>query len=143
MYIVHCTFEEVLLNKFHTGDTKTYHKRVGEADVAAFESGKVHPVYATFALARDAEWACRMFVLEMKEADEEGIGTFVSVEHVSPAMVGQTVTFVATITELKGNSIVCSYTASVGSRLVARGEQGQKILKKERLQQLFSSLQDE
>ena len=116
---------------------------VVEADVAAFDSGKVHPVYATFALARDAEWACRLFVLEMKEADEEGIGTFVTVEHISPALVGQTVTFVATIKEQKGNRIVCTYTASVGNRLIAQGEQGQKILKKERLQQLFSSLKDE
>ncbi len=140
---IHCTFEEVLNDKFHIGDTKSYQKLVGEADVAAFDSGKVHPVYATFALARDAEWACRLFVLEMKEVDEEGIGTYVNVEHVSPALVGQTVTFEATIKELKGNSIVCNYTASVGSRVIARGEQGQKILKKERLQQLFSSLQDE
>jgi len=125
-----------------TGDTKTYLKEVTEADVAAFESGQVHPVYATFALARDAEWACRLFVLEMKEADEEGIGTFVTVQHVSPALVGQTVAFEATIKELKGNSIVCTYTAKVGERLVAHGEQGQKILKQERLQQLFSSLKD-
>lgn len=102
----------------------------------------VHPVYATFALARDAEWACRLFVLDMKEADEEGIGTFVTVQHQSPALLGQTVTFVATITELKGNSIVCTYTAHVGSRLVATGEQGQKILKRDRLQQLFGSLQE-
>lgn len=116
---------------------------MGEADVAAFESGKVHPVYATFALARDAEWVCRLFVLQMKEADEEGIGTFVTVEHVSPALVGQTVTFVATIKELNGNSIVCTYTASVGPRLIAKGEQGQKMLKQERLQQLFGSLKDE
>jgi fluoroacetyl-CoA thioesterase len=133
----------LILSKFHIGDTKTYQKRVGEADVAAFDSGKVHPVYATFALARDAEWACRLFVLEMKEADEEGIGTFVNVEHISPVLVDQTVTFVATIKELKGNSIVCTYIASVGNRLVAKGEQGQKILKKERLLQLFGSLKDE
>jgi fluoroacetyl-CoA thioesterase len=143
LYLLHCTFEALIHDKFQIGDTMTYQKVVSEADVAAFESGKVHPVYATFALARDAEWACRLFVLEMKEADEEGIGTFVNVEHISPALVGQTVTFVATIKELKGNSIVCTYTASIGSRLVAKGEQGQKILKLERLQQLFGSLKDE
>lgn len=143
LYILHRTFDKMLMDKFHIGDTKTHHKVVAEDDVAAFDSGKVHPVYATFALARDAEWACRLFVLEMKEADEEGIGTFVTVEHISPALVGQTVTFVATIKELKGNSIVCTYTASVGNRLIAQGEQGQKIMKKERLKQLFSSLKDE
>ncbi len=131
-----------MLTHTHIGDTKTYLKQVTEADVAAFDSGQVHPVYATFALARDAEWACRLFVLDLKDADEEGIGTFVTVQHVSPALVGQTVTFVATVKELKGNSIVCSYTAKVGNRLVAHGEQGQKILKQERLQQLFSSLKE-
>lgn len=131
-----------MLPKFKSADTKTYLKEVTEADVATFESGQVHPVYATFALARDAEWACRLFVLEMKEPDEEGIGTFVTVQHVSPALVGQTVAFVATIKELKGNSIVCTYTAKVGERLVAHGEQGQKILKQDRLQQLFGSLKD-
>ena len=131
-----------MLTHTHIGDTKTYLKQVTEADTAAFDSGQVHPVYATFALARDAEWACRLFVLDMKEADEEGIGTFVTVQHVSPALVGQTVAFEATVKELKGNSIVCSYTAKVGERLVAHGEQGQKILKQERLQQLFSSLKD-
>ncbi len=132
----------MILNKFHIGDTKTYRKQVTEADTAAFEGGQVHPVYATFALARDAEWACRLFVLDMKEAGEEGIGTFVTVEHLSPALMGQTVAFEATVKELKGNSIVCTYTAKVGDRLVAKGEQGQKILKRERLNQLFEGLKE-
>lgn len=132
-----------MLPKFSIGHTKVYLKQVTAADVAAFNGDIIHPVYATFALARDAEWACRQFVLEMKEADEEGIGTFVTVEHLSPALTGQTVTFETTIKELKGNSIVCSYTAKVGNRLIAQGEQGQKILKKERLQLLFGSLKEE
>ncbi|CAN5217837.1 hypothetical protein BH09BAC1_BH09BAC1_12020 [soil metagenome] len=131
-----------MLATFRIGDTKIFLKHVSVADVAAFDSGQVHPVYATFALARDAEWVCRLFVLEMKEADEEGIGTFIMVQHVGPALVGQTVTFEATIKELKGNNIVCSYTAKVDKRLVAHGEQGQKILKQERLQQLFGSLKE-
>jgi hypothetical protein len=62
-------------------------------DCASFESGNVHPVYATFALGRDAEWACRLFVLEMKEAYEEGIGTFLTIHHKSPALVGSNVLF--------------------------------------------------
>ena len=45
----------------------------------------VHPFYSTFALGRDVEWACRQFVLEMKEEDEEGIGTFLNITHKSPA----------------------------------------------------------
>lgn len=125
---------------FKPGDTKTFERKVTEADTAAFETGEVHPVYATFALARDAEWACRLFVLEMKEADEEGIGTQVEVKHHSPAKVGETVIFTAKVKHIERNEILCSYTASVGDRLIASGTQTQKILKQEKLKALFGAL---
>lgn len=127
-------------NPFKIGDRKTFLKTVAKEDSATFDSGEVHPVYATFALGRDAEWACRLFVLEMKENDEEGIGTFLTVKHHSPALVGQEVVFEAEIYELQNNTINCRYTARVGNRLVAEGEQGQKILKKEKIERLFASL---
>ena len=60
---------------FKPGDKKTHQVEVKSTDVAAFENGMVHPFYATFALGRDAEWSSRLFVLDMKEEDEEGIGT--------------------------------------------------------------------
>lgn len=99
--------------------------------------GRIHPVYATFALARDAEWTCRLFVLEMKDDDEEGIGIKVTVDHKSPALVGSIVVFTATLQSAIGNTVVCTYTAYVGDRLIAEGEQVQKILKKDRVQQLY------
>jgi fluoroacetyl-CoA thioesterase len=129
-------------NPFKIGDIKSYEILVTEKDTASFESGNVHPVYATFALGRDAEWCCRLFVLEMKESDEEGIGTFLSIEHQSPALLGSMVRFEAKISKLEKNEIVCSYEAKVGERLIAKGEQGQKILKKEKLETLFNNLSD-
>ncbi len=127
-------------NPFATNDKKTFTKVVEQNDTATFEAGAVHPVYATFALGRDAEWACRLFVLEMKEAHEEGIGTFLYINHHSPAKVGETVMFTATFKELKGNHLICSYEAKVGERLIAQGETGQKILNKEKLETLFNNL---
>jgi predicted thioesterase len=100
----------------------------------------VHPFYATFALGRDAEWACRQFVLNMKEDDEEGIGTFLHIQHKSPAMLGDTVTISAKIIRLEGNTLNCEFLVNVGERLVAEGTQGQKILKKERVKQLIEGL---
>jgi fluoroacetyl-CoA thioesterase len=82
---------------------------VRREDIAEFSTGVVHPFYATFALGRDAEWACRQFVLQMKEEDEEGIGTFLNIEHRSPAMLGETVEITAEITALEGHSVVCKY----------------------------------
>jgi predicted thioesterase len=126
---------------FENGDIKTYSKIVEAFDTATFDSGQVHPVYATFALGRDAEWVCRLFVIEMKEHDEEGIGTFLHVNHHSPALIGNTVNFNATFERLDGNHVICSFEAKVGERLIASGQTGQKILKKEKLERLFSGLQ--
>ncbi|MBO9155084.1 thioesterase family protein [Chitinophaga sp. GCM10012297] len=129
-----------MLQTFKPGDVKTFERQVTKADCALFDSGPVHPVYATFALARDAEWCCRLFVLEMKEEDEEGIGTMLSVQHVSPAPEGAVVLFTATVKSLRGNEIICSFEARCGERLIASGEQGQKILKKTKLENLFRAL---
>lgn len=128
---------------FKVGELKSFDKVVTESDAATFDEGNVHPVYATFSLARDAEWTCRLFVLEMKEADEEGIGTFINVKHHSPALIGEKVQFTAKIKSIEGNAIICSYEAKVHERLIATGEQGQKILKKDRIKQLFEKIENE
>jgi fluoroacetyl-CoA thioesterase len=125
---------------FAVGDKKIFKKTVLKEDTAAFEAGLVHPVYATFALGRDAEWACRLFVLEMKEEGEEGIGTFLHINHHSPALIGQEVVFEAMVELQEKNELICSYTAKVGERLIASGKTGQKIIRKEKLEQLFGSL---
>lgn len=125
---------------FKIGDCKTFEKMVGTFDIAEFESGKVHDVYGTFALGRDAEWSSRLFVLEMKDEDEEGIGTFLNIKHHSPAMLGDQVVFTACITKLEKNIVDCKVEAKVGERLIASCETGQKIIKKEKLNLLFESL---
>jgi fluoroacetyl-CoA thioesterase len=125
---------------FQRGDVKQFKTVVRPEDVAMFESGVVHNLYSTFALARDAEWCTRLFVLEMKDDDEEGIGTFVHVNHVSPAKLHTEISFTGVIDEIHGNAINCSFEARAGDRLVATGKTGQKILKKSKLEQLFNRL---
>jgi len=127
-------------NPFQIGEKKQFQRIVRQEDCAAFDSGQVHPVYATFALARDAEWTCRLFVLEMKESNEEGIGTFIHVEHHAPALVGEQVNFEAVLDSVKGNEIICTFTAKTTREVIASGKQGQKILKKEKLEILFGKL---
>ncbi len=129
-----------MINPFNIGDTKTFTHKVVDGDAARFESGEVHNVYSTFALSRDAEWSGRLFVLEMKEPGEEGIGTGITVTHHAPALMGQEVVFTATLAEVNKNEVVVDYTAHVGDRLVGSGKTWQKILKKEKLDRLFDSL---
>jgi predicted thioesterase len=122
------------------GDIRKITKTVTEADLATFETGNVHPFYATFALGRDVEWACRQFVLDMKDDDEEGIGTFLNITHKSPALLGDVVEIRALLTELHGNTVNCSFVVMVSDRLVAEGTQGQKILKREKLDRLIDQI---
>jgi hypothetical protein len=130
----------MIIDLFKIGSQKTFSKLVEQADCASFNSSLVHPVYATFALGRDAEWACRLFVLEMKEDQEEGIGTFLNISHKSPALLGSKVEFTATIKSIQKNEIICTFIAKVGNRIIAEGEQGQKIIVKQKLEKLFKGL---
>ncbi len=127
-------------NPFKIGDQKVYESLVTDDKLARFDAGLVHPVYSTFALGKDAEWACRLFVLEMKEAGEEGIGSYLFIEHLSPALLGSTVKITARLEEVKGNEIMCTFEASCGERLIAKGKTGQKIIRKDRFEALLESL---
>lgn len=122
------------------GEIRIITKTVIDSDLATFETGNVHPFYSTFALGRDVEWACRQFVLEMKEDDEEGIGTFLHITHKSPAILSDKVEIRATLIELEGNTVNCSFVVMVSDRLVAEGTQGQKILKKEKVLRLIDQI---
>ena len=122
---------------FKPGDKKEYKSVVSRDDVAAFHGNVVHDVCSTFSLARDIEWTTRQFVLEMRESDEEGIGTFVNIAHKSPAFVGEEITFTGIVEKINGHELICSFVARVGDRLIAEGTTGQKILKKEKIHKLF------
>jgi fluoroacetyl-CoA thioesterase len=125
---------------FNIGDTVSLEFKVIASDLAQFNGQMVHPFYSTFSLGRDAEWTCRQFVLQMKEEGEEGIGTFLNIQHKSPALLGEIVVINAEIIRLDGNQIDCSFQATVGSRLIAEGEQGQRILKKSKIQGIIDTL---
>ncbi len=129
-------------NIFKPGDEKRFVRKVRAEDTARFDAGEVHPVYGTFAVARDAEWTCRLFVLDMLEAGEEGVGTFVSVEHLSPAPVGAEVEFAASVESIQNNEIVCTFVARLGDKPVAQGRQIQKIVNLEKFRKKLSQLEN-
>lgn len=127
---------------FKQGDQKVYRKIVTEEDQAIFHGEVLHSVCSTFALARDFEWSSRLFFLEMKEDDEEGVGIFLSIDHKSPAFVGEELKIVATIENIERNELICSIEATCDNRIVAIGKTGQKMLKKDKLMRLFTKLYD-
>jgi fluoroacetyl-CoA thioesterase len=123
---------------FKPGDTKVYATMVKIEDQAIFHGELLHAVCSTFALARDMEWSSRLFFIEMKEPDEEGVGTFLEITHRSPAFVGETITITATVKSLTGNELLCDIEVKCGNRLIAIGKTGQRMLKKERLNAIFT-----
>ena len=122
---------------FQKGAEKIHSFVVRHEDIAVFEGKQVHPVCSTFVLAREIEWSSRLFVLEMKEEDEEGIGTMLAVNHKSPALVGEEMTIIAKVKSLIENELICDIEVKVEDRIIAVGETGQKILKKEKINKIF------
>jgi fluoroacetyl-CoA thioesterase len=123
---------------FKPGDKKQMIYRVKDEDVASFSGELVHPVCATFTLAREVEWATRQFVLEMRSEDEEGIGTFLSIHHKGPAFVGEQLVIESVVESIDGHELICSYIARVDDRLIAEGKTGQKIFKREKINALLT-----
>lgn len=124
-------------NVFKPGDQKYFIKTVQEDDCAIFNGELLHRVCSTFSLARDFEWSSRLFFLEMKDEDEEGVGTMLSIEHKSPALVGEEIAFTATVEKIERHELICNIEAKSGDRLIAIGKTGQKMLKTEKLKELF------
>lgn len=124
---------------FKPGSRKVHKRVVTESDLASFSGEALHPVCATFALARDFEFSSRLFFIDMKEENEEGVGTFLSIDHKSPAFVGDEIVFTATVIRIRGNELTCSIEAKVGNRLIATGTTGQKMLTKDKLAKIFTN----
>ena len=123
---------------FKPGDTKVYQTIVKHEDQAAFHGQVLHAVCSTFALARDMEWSSRLFFIDMKDDDEEGVGTFLEITHRSPAFVGETLTLTATVKSLTGNELLCDIEVRCGDRIIAYGKTGQRMLKKDKMNAIFT-----
>jgi fluoroacetyl-CoA thioesterase len=105
------------------------------------ELGRVHPVYATYWLARHMELAGRKVLLGFLEEGEEGIGQAVSVDHLALALPGMQITVQASHAYTQGNRVVCQCLAhnQLGD-LIGRGQTVQVVLPQKRLDQLFDQL---
>jgi predicted thioesterase len=96
------------------------------------ELGPVHPVYATYSMARHFEEAGRKLLLAHLEPGEAGIGTAVSVEHLAPAWPGDEVRVTARCAGVRGNRLTCACSAvDAAGRELGRGTTVQAVLPEE------------
>jgi fluoroacetyl-CoA thioesterase len=111
-----------------------------ELTVRFDELGPVHPVYATYSMAKHFEEAGRKLLLRHLELGEAGIGREVSVEHVGPAWVGDVIRVTARCVEVRGNRLTCDCTAvDVADRLLGRGSTVQVVLTEDALEERIGS----
>ncbi len=108
-------------------------------DTPDFGDGPLHPVMSTYTLAREAEWAGRLFALQLKNDHQEGIGSAITIKHRAPAFIGQTIKFEARCTHWDGKRLDCSFVATVDDVVIAEGTTGQVILPKEQIKQMMGS----
>ncbi|WP_138759839.1 thioesterase family protein [Modestobacter altitudinis] len=100
-----------------------------EMTVRFDQLGPVHPVYATYRMAEHFEEAGRALLLPHLEPGEEAIGRSLSVEHLAPAWVGDTVRVSAACLELTGNRLTCACRAvDAAGRELGHGTTVQVVL---------------
>ena len=100
-----------------------------EMTVRFDQLGPVHPVYATYSMAKHFEEAGRKLLLPSLEPGEAAIGRSLSVEHLAPAWVGDTVRVSAECVELRGNRLTCACRAvAADGRELGHGSTVQVVL---------------
>jgi predicted thioesterase len=105
------------------------------------ELGAVHPVYATYWMAKHFEEAGRKIILPFLEDGEGGIGAQVEVIHTGPALPGMTVTVTATFDRQEGRRIFANMRAvnELGDE-IGHGSTTQVALPQARIDANFEAL---
>ncbi len=125
------------------GNTSIIDFEVTEAMAPVFHGKQIHPVCSTWDLAHQFELASRYALEPHLEMDEQGIGSELSVKHLKPAPIGQTVSVTATITSLDSTTVVCDLEAKVGESLIATGTQVQRVLPSDKIKGLIQHAEEE
>lgn len=124
---------------FQKGARKLHSFIVDEKDLATFQGQVLHRVCSTYKLGQEMEWSSRLFMLDLIDEDEEGVGTMLHIEHLAPAFVGDEVEVIAIFDSFEQKHLLCDIEVKVGDRWIAKGRTGQRLLSKDKLQEVFKS----
>lgn len=107
------------------------------------ELGRVHPVYATYWMAKHFEEAGRKIILPFLEEGEGGIGSEVTVSHTASALPGMTVTVTATFERQEGRRVYATMRAvnALGDE-IGTGRTTQVVLPQARIDANFDALRE-
>jgi len=123
--------------------TQTLHITVTDDMTVNFdELGRIHPVYATYWMAKHFEEAGRKIILPFLDDGEQGIGFEVNVKHTASALPGMRVTVTATFDRMEGRRVHATLQATneLGD-VIGTGRTTQVILPQARIDQGFEDLE--
>ncbi|MGH2787633.1 MAG: thioesterase family protein [Actinomycetota bacterium] len=111
-----------------------------EMTVVFEELGSIHPLYATYWMAKHVEEASRKVLAPYFDPDEDGVGRSVSVTHHAPAAPGTEIHVHATHERTEGNRVFvsCAVTSASGE-LLGEGSTEQVVLPKTKVQKMIES----
>jgi fluoroacetyl-CoA thioesterase len=103
------------------------------------ELGALHPVYATYWMAKHMEEAGRKIILPFLEPDEDGVGSALSLRHHAPVLPGARLEVIARYEKTDGNRIHarCEVRDEAGT-LVGEGSTEQVVLPRDSLTHRFA-----
>ncbi len=87
-------------------------------------------VYATPALVRDVEHACRDMILQHLDDGEDSVGMRVEIEHLAPTLPGMWVEVTTTVSEAKGRMITMEFEVHDQIEQIGRGNHTRFVVDK-------------
>jgi len=90
-------------------------------------------VYATPALVRDFEYACREFLLDHVDTGEDSVGTGISVSHGASTLRGMTVQIAVTVSKIEGRLVTFSLHAKDDIEEISQGSHSRFVVDVEKL----------
>lgn len=123
-----------------------YEARLGvvvtdEMTVEFGELGALHPVYATYWMAKHMEEAGRKLILEFLEEGEDGVGSALAVRHLAPVLPGMRIEVIARHVRTESNRILAECRAvDAAGEVVGEGSTEQVVLPAAQIEARFEAL---
>ncbi|HXY05833.1 MAG TPA: thioesterase family protein [Burkholderiaceae bacterium] len=95
--------------------------------------GEALRVYATPALVRDFEYACREFLLDHLDAGEDSVGTGISVSHEGATLRGMNVQITVTVAKIEGRLVTFTLHARDDVEQISQGSHSRFVVEVEKL----------
>ncbi len=87
-------------------------------------------VYATPALVRDVEHACRDMILDHLDDGEDSVGTRVEIDHMAATLPGMWVDITTTITDVKKRMVTMTFEVHDQIEQIGRGNHTRFVIDK-------------